>query len=293
MLVHASYLACDGDPRDPRLARVGAAVELLHSFALLHDDVMDGADTRRGRPSFHRSMEGEHRRRGWRGEPRRFGEGVAVLAGDLAHVYADSLLLGLSASVQEVWRDLRIEVTMGQVLDLDGTAAGNRDPRRASVVAEHKTGRYTVERPLHLGAALAERLEAAALHLTAYGRPLGTAFQYRDDLLGAIGDPQVIGKPVGDDLRDGKPTLLLALAHDAASPAEREVLARVGRPTLSDDDVIAIQEVLRRCGAVDSVERTILSLRDRAIESIRTAPLTAEGIERLIDLADTLVLRER
>jgi geranylgeranyl diphosphate synthase type I len=292
-LVHAGYEACGGRDDDPRVARVGAAVELLHAFALLHDDVMDGAARRRGRPSFHESRAADHRARRHRGEARRYGEGVAVLAGDLAHVYADSIMTSMPSSVRAVWTDLRIEVTMGQLLDLEAAATARHDRRRACVVAEHKTGRYTVERPLHLGAALAGRFDDVAGHLTAYGRPLGVAFQHRDDLLGAIGDPERTGKPVGDDLREGKPTLVMAIAHERATPTQRAVLQRVGDASLTADDVAEIQSVLRSCGAVDEVERTIARLRDQALEALARAPLTATGKQRLAGLANVLTDRER
>jgi geranylgeranyl diphosphate synthase, type I len=293
LLVHAAFISCDGYPDDPRVARVGAAVELLHAFALLHDDVMDGSDRRRGRASFHRSAADEHESRGGTGEARRYGEGMATLAGDLLHVYADGLMATMPLAVRRIWLDLRIEVMMGQHLDLEGTATSNRDPHRACLVAEHKTARYTVERPLHLGAALAGSFASVGPALSAYGEPLGVAFQHRDDLLGAFGDVEATGKPVGDDLREGKPTLLLALAWERASARQRTVLDRVGDADLSEHEVELIREVLVETGAVQTIERTIDELRDRSLAALEAASLRADGKQLLADLSRVLTERDR
>src|SRR5690606_37629025 len=139
-----------------------------------------------------------------------FGEGVAILIGDMAHVYADRLLPRTSVEVQDVWDELRIELNVGQYLDLLGTARADTDHVAARRIARYKSGKYTIERPLHVGAALAGRLGELQAPLSAYGDPLGEAFQLRDDLLGAFGDAAATGKPVGDDLREGKPTPLMA-----------------------------------------------------------------------------------
>src|SRR4051794_38154330 len=145
------------DPADARVRDAGSALELLHAFALIHDDVMDGSDRRRGAPSLHRTFEDHHHRRGLHGEARRFGEGLAVLAGDLAFVYADTLLDAAPPLARDVWHQLRVELTMGQWIDVVGAARRDRSPARARWVASYKSGRYTVERPLQLGAALAGR----------------------------------------------------------------------------------------------------------------------------------------
>ena len=231
------YQAAGGDPEDPQVIETGAALEMLQAFALVHDDVMDGSAMRRSARTAHLAYGDQHIEAVWRGDPRRFGEGVAILIGDLAHVYADQLLDGASRPVKAVWDELRIELNVGQYLDILGTARRDTDHDGARLIARYKSGKYTIERPLHLGAALAGRLDELQADLSAYGDPLGEAFQLRDDLLGAFGEEAATGKPVGDDLREGKPTPLLAVATENADAAQAAVLARdrPGRPVRRGD----------------------------------------------------------
>ena len=290
---HWAYVGAGGDPEDAAVVDAGAALELLHTFALVHDDIMDGSATRRGTDTIHVQFEAGHAMDGWRGEARRFGEGVAILVGDLAFVYADQLLAGAPPAAHEVFTELRIEVNVGQYLDLLGTARGRVNAGTARRISRFKSGKYTVERPLHLGAALAGRLEDLAESLSGYGLPLGEAFQLRDDLLGVFGDGDVTGKPVGEDLREGKPTLLYAMAAERASGADAAVLARYGAPDLDDDDVAELQDVLLNCGAVEAVETSIDRLVGEAVEALDAAPLAAHAREALVDLANFVAGRDR
>jgi geranylgeranyl diphosphate synthase type I len=223
----------------------------------------------------------------------RFGEGVAILVGDLALVYADVLLSGVPQPALDVFNELRIELNIGQYLDLAGTAQGRSDHETARRIACYKSGKYTVERPLHLGAALAGRFDELAGPLSAYGLPLGEAFQLRDDLLGAFGEPEVTGKPVGEDLREGKPTPLLAIAASRARGPEAELLARVGADDLSDEEVCALQALFVEVGARDETERLIEELVTGAIEAIDAAPLAAEARSALAELAQYVGRRDR
>lgn len=290
---HWSYVGAGGDAHDPLVVDVGAAFELLHAFALVHDDVMDGSDQRRGRPATHVTQAARHIREGWRGEPRRFGEGVAILVGDLAFVYADILMAGTPLSARQVYDELRVELNIGQYLDVLGTVRGRAKLTTARRINSYKSGKYTVERPLHVGAALAGRLDELAVPLSGYGLPLGEAFQLRDDLLGAFGDAAATGKPVGDDLREGKPTPLMAIAMERAGPAATDVLAQAGRPDLSENDVAALQEVLVSTGARDQVERSIARLTTEAVEAIKAAPLSEEAQVALSELAAYVAWRDR
>jgi geranylgeranyl diphosphate synthase type I len=293
--LHWAFVSAGGEARDPRVTDAGAAYELLHAFALLHDDVMDGSPTRRGRPTAHRAFTGRHQASGWAGEPRRFGEGVAILVGDLAFVYADRLVAGAPPAALAVWDELRIELNVGQYLDLFGTATRSRELAAAERISRYKSGKYTIERPLHLGALLAGPGCPAALlaSLGAYGRPLGQAFQLRDDVLGAFGDEALTGKPVGDDLREGKPTPLVALAAAAANSSQAAVLDRVGGADLDDDGVAAIQQVLVDTGALGEVEELIERLAGEALDALDAAEVPDDARKALAELAHHVAWRER
>jgi geranylgeranyl diphosphate synthase type I len=286
------FLGAGGDPTSSDVIDAGAAFEMLQAFALVHDDVMDGSSMRRGSRTAHLAFGDRHLATAWRGEARRFGEGVAILIGDLAHVYADQLLPRRNPAVQEVWDELRIELNIGQYLDLLGTARADTDHVSARRIARYKSGKYTIERPLHIGAALAGRLDDLGEVLSRYGDPLGEAFQLRDDLLGAFGDETSTGKPVGDDLCEGKPTPLLAVATAKADDAQAAVLARVGDPTLGADAIAAIQQVLTDTGAVDAIEASIAVLTTEALDAIQHADITDDAREALVALADFVAWRQ-
>jgi geranylgeranyl diphosphate synthase type I len=290
---HWAFVGAGGDPASRAVVDAGAALELLHAFALLHDDVMDGSRLRRGRTTVHVDFAARHGAAGWRGEARRFGEGVAILVGDLAFVYADLLMVGAPPAATGTFNELRVELNIGQALDLIGTAEARRDQPMARRIACYKSGKYTVERPLHLGAALAGRLDDLAEPLSAYGLPLGEAFQMRDDILGTFGDPAVTGKPVGEDLREGKPTPLLAIATARAGAAGRSLLDRVGSPDLGDEEVAAIQTLLVETGAREETERLVDQLAAEAVAALDKAALTADAHAALTELAVFVAHRDR
>ena len=290
---HWAYAGAGGDHADPFAVDAGAALELLHTFALVHDDVMDGSDRRRGRASIHREFIDCHALNAWHGEPRRFGEGVAILVGDLAFVYADMLMTNASPLARRVFDELRVELCVGQFLDLAGTATGSRDPAAARRIERYKSGKYTVERPLHLGAALADRLEELKAPLSAFGLPLGEAFQLRDDILGVFGDPARTGKPVGDDLREGKLTPLVAAAAARARGTDARMLARLGDGDLTDADIAALQTVLIETGARAETEATIERLVAEALDALVRLPVTADAKQALEELGMFAAWRDR
>jgi geranylgeranyl diphosphate synthase, type I len=289
---HWAFVGAGGDPADRMVVDAGAALELLHTFALIHDDIMDGSDTRRAMDTIHVRFEARHALDGWRGEGRRFGEGVAILAGDLAFVYADRMLAGAPRAALDVFTELRIEVNVGQYLDLVGTARGRVAEDAARRICRFKSGKYTIERPLHLGAALAGRMPELGRLLSAYGLPLGEAFQLRDDLLGVFGDSILTGKPVGEDLREGKPTVLYALAAEAVG-GPGTALDRYGADDLTDDDVSALQAILVDTGAVERLECRIDALVDNAVQALDQAPLLPEARAALDELALYVAGRDR
>lgn len=284
---HWGFAAAGGDPADEMVANAGAAFELMHAFALFHDDVMDDAASRRGNPTTHTVFAQHHRDGAWAGEARRFGEGVAILVGDLAFVYSDMLMAGAGREAWAIWNELRIELNVGQVLDIIGSVRNERSRHKAEQICRYKSGKYTIERPLHLGAVMAAPERAAQLlpALSAYGLPLGDAFQMRDDVMGAFGDAAVTGKPVGGDLREGKPTPLMARAVAAADVAQQQVLALVGRADLTDDDVARVQQAIIDSGALADLEATITRLTAEAVAAIERAPIEPGARDELIALA--------
>ena len=287
---HWGWLTGGGAPDGDGALDTGCALEILHAFALAHDDVMDGSDTRRGAPTVWRKFMQRHRDRGWLGEDRRFGEGAAVLVGDMAMVLADRTLGRVSPEARAVWDELRTELNMGQYLDMVGGARGSATADEARKIIEHKTARYTVVRPLQLGAAVAGRPDLAG-PLARHGRPVGLAFQLRDDVLGAFGDPDATGKPVGDDLREGKPTLLMALARAAATPSQLRVLDAVG--TEMDDETVAeVQQAIVDTGALTCLEQEIATLLDEALDALVALPEVPAAKDALAATARFVALRQ-
>ena len=296
-----SFVGSGGEAGDERIVDAGAALELLHTAALVHDDVIDGSARRHGDATVHLEQAAWHRARRFAGDPDRFGVGVAVLVGDLAIVYGDRLLAGVPTAAAAVYDEMRLEVNIGQYLDVLGAAdveglASEAGVARAERINRYKTAKYTVERPLHLGAALAapERFAELAPVLSDFGLPLGEAFQLKDDLLGVFGDPGVTGKPVGDDLREGKPTLLASLAASRATGCSAEFFrARFGAADLSDADVAGLQEIVEETGARAEVEKTISRLMEEATGALGRLPLTDDAIDALGQIAQFVAGRDR
>jgi geranylgeranyl diphosphate synthase type I len=268
----------------PRLLRACAALELLHAFALIHDDLMDRSDLRRGAPTLHRELAEQHRQHHWAGDPDAYGQAVAMLTGDFAFALAGRLVAALPARARAIWADVVEELTIGQFLDLAGTARQDRSAEIARTTAVLKSGRYTVTGPLRLGAALAGDGELPP-GLARYGDLVGEAFQLRDDLLGVFGDPRLTGKPVGEDLRAGKPTLLIASAAAMLPASRRPLLARVGSPELTEQDVAELTHALAVCGARDAIERRIAGNVAAACALVRQAAPPAGVREALCGLA--------
>ncbi len=281
------FVGAGGDPTDELVIDAGAALELLHAFALFHDDVMDGSLTRRGEPTTNAKFEARHGVEKLAGESRRFGDGVAILVGDLAYVYSDQLMRNASPQTWTIWNELRIELNFGQYLDMLGSAMNERRREKAERICRYKSGKYTIERPLHLGALLAAPTRNDLIPvLSTYGLPLGDAFQMRDDVLGAFGDTAITGKPVGDDLREGKPTPLMAIATARANAAQLKELQLVGNQDLSPEQIARVQEVIRETGALDELEAVITRLTDEAITAVGHVPFTQSVRDELITLAE-------
>jgi geranylgeranyl diphosphate synthase type I len=273
------------------LLRACAALELLHASALVHDDLMDASDTRRGRPATHRGFEAEHRGDGWRGDPEQYGAAAAILLGDLLLSWSEELLRRCGLPLERVAAAMglfdlcRTEVITGQFLDVSVQARGRADVDAAMTVLRYKSAKYSIERPLHIGAALAGADEEQLAELTAYGLPLGEAFQLRDDLLGVFGDAATTGKPAGDDLVEGKRTVLVALALDAAPEADARLLDGSLGTTLDDALLAELRRVIDDCGAHAQVEAVIEELVSVSLEALDRAAVSDEARVVLRELA--------
>ncbi len=306
-----AYAAVADDLRLPdAVVRAASSLDLLHVSALVHDDVMDASDHRRGVPAAHRQFEADHRAAGWRGDPAQFGRAGAILLGDLLLMWSVEMFRssGLAPAAldraQPYLEHARAEVTAGQYLDVLAQAhdphALTRTPeaRRGlsdliATVVTWKSASYTIRRPLHIGAAIAGASDAQLEALTAFGQPLGRAFQYRDDMLGIYGDAALTGKDSGEDLRVGKLTLIAAEAFGRASRAEAAELAELfGDPGLSLPQVERARQIIDTSGARDAVEQEIHREYDAALAALADADLTDAGRAGLARLARLAVRRD-
>lgn len=283
-------------PDATAMLRAASSLELIQACALMHDDLIDDSDTRRGSPTVHVTFAEKHRSERWNSSPRQFGTAAAVLLGDLSLAWADDMLhsSGLSgaalARALQPWQAMRTEVLAGQYLDVLGQARGDESPRAALRIDELKAASYTVERPLQFGAELGGADEATVAALSRFGADLGVAFQLRDDLLGVFGDPEVTGKPAGDDLREGKRTLLMAEAFQRARQHGDDESLGVLQSVLGDAEltpsrVQLARDVLDRLGAVRAVEDRISTLTEAAMSALTAVDLPATAAARLTELA--------
>lgn len=293
-MAYWGFLTAGGQPGTAAyddMIRVAAAVETLHLFALVHDDVMDESDSRRGLPSAHCEATAWHRNADAGGDPEVFGRNLAILLGDLAHTLADRLIDDLPKALRRIWYTLSIELMAGQRADLTGAAAVRRDRRHAERVALLKSGRYTITRPLQLGAAAASATPEITAALLACGDHLGYAFALRDDCLGVWGDPEVTGKPAGDDLHEAKATVLLSLARTRLTGRDAALLARVGTAELRREDVSALATAIREAGVADTIEGIIRAEFDAAMDCLAGHELPPDAVEGLRATAHDAVWR--
>ncbi|RCG28346.1 polyprenyl synthetase family protein [Sphaerisporangium album] len=290
-----------GGEDDPAIFTAAASLELLQASALIHDDVMDASDLRRGRPSAHRRFQALHERSGWRGSSTQFGEGAAVLLGSLLLVWSSEMwrTSGLPAealaAAEPVHDIMRTELMCGQYLDLLEQAHFENTFDSALRVALHKSGKYSVEQPLRLGLVLAARGQEPWIDrlCVEYGQKVGIAFQLRDDVLGVFGDPAQTGKPAGDDLREGKRTMLIARTLSEASERQAEDVRRLlGDPALDTDGVERLRRIIEDTGALAASEEMIKRYHDDALTSLERAPITAEARAALEELAAAATSRQ-
>lgn len=299
MFAWAGYLGATDNLATPvedptAVLRAVSALEFIQACALIHDDIIDASDTRRGLPTVHRRVEAHHRHHNWNGDPADFGTGVAILIGDLALSWAEDMIQtsGLSDAalrrLRAPWSAMKTEVICGQILDITVESSNNEDPAIAEKVNRFKTAAYTIARPLHIGAALADAPSDLISAYRAYGHDIGIAFQLRDDLLGVFGDPSITGKPAGDDLREGKRTVLYAEALKAAdhsNPAQAaELRAGIGA-TADPVELAHLANIIREVGADVVVEKRIAELTASGLAHLDGAALPDTVRTVLHDLA--------
>ncbi len=281
-----------GGPDEEAMIHAAASLELLQACALIHDDVLDGSDTRRGAPSVHRHLEAAHRSNHWSGAASDFGVAGAILLGDLCLSWADQMLFdsGLPAEAlirsKPIFDSTRTELMAGQYLDVVEQARADITPERALRVTRYKSAKYTIERPLHLGIALADGPLDLSAAMSRYGLPLGEAFQLRDDVLGVFGDPATTGKPAGDDLREGKQTYLIACAMQAATCAQQsELTASLGDPKLASADIDRLRGLIISTGALERTEERITHSTEAALAALEECELHNNARDVLQSLA--------
>lgn len=296
----------DGAHTDHPIFDLASTLEIFHAAALVHDDIMDNSDTRRGEPAAHRWFQRRHVDQDFAGDSAHYGASTALLVGDLLLAWADemldrSLINTASAEARALTRReyqrMRSEVTLGQYLDIHEEAAWRHTSEtsrfdRAMRVITYKSAKYSMEAPLRLGGSLASATPAQLDQLSAFGLPLGIAFQLRDDILGVFGDPEVTGKPSGDDLREGKRTVLIALAEQEMSPSASSVFADLlGDPDLSEDQIAVMQTTLHDTGAVEKVEKIISESVEKSLDALERASIATEAKAELARLAEAVTKR--
>ncbi|WP_031146645.1 polyprenyl synthetase family protein [Streptomyces erythrochromogenes] len=298
LLCVTGWQAADGRGIPEAVVRVAASLEMFHTFCLIHDDVMDDSGSRRGAPTVHRRLALHHGQGRGALAAERVGASCAILIGDLALAWSGELLhaAGLTPrqldAVLPLVDEMRSEVMYGQYLDVTAAGRPTTDVDQALRIARYKTAKYTVERPLHIGAALVGAPPAVYEALSAYALPVGEAFQLRDDLLGVFGTPEVTGKPVLDDLREGKHTVLAALALQRADRDQHRALhSLLGRPSLDEAEGAHLREILTATGARHEVENMIRTLRARALRALDTAPFPPTAIAHLRQLTGPALAR--
>ncbi len=289
---------------------IGASLEMFHAAALVHDDLLDQSDTRRGAPAVHKRFETLHQQRKYAGSKERFGVAGSVLVGDLmlgwsSEIFGQALLHSRNKTVEAACRDefslMRVEVMAGQYLDvLEENAANTRDIHEAVVRAEkvilYKTAKYSIEAPLRIGAAFAGADQSELGVFTQFGIPLGIAFQLRDDVLGVFGDPSVTGKPAGDDLREGKRTVLIGLTKESLAESSPSMVTTVEElltsRELTNEQIEFLQKVIKESGALDKTERMMAELGDRALETLDQAELEESAKQMLRALSLKVIHRD-
>ncbi|MFP3579498.1 polyprenyl synthetase family protein [Arthrobacter sp. fls2-241-R2A-200] len=303
LMCYWGWRGAGGSANDPSIVTAGCALELFQAAALIHDDIIDRSDTRRGGPSVHRLFGQLHEDSGWALDNERFGHAAAILTGDLCLSFSEQSFTeigqraGSGTSARAIFNVMRAEVMAGQYLDILEEVAGPVRQRagavdRAKSIIRYKSAKYSTEHPLAMGGALAGASPDLLAGYSEFSLPLGEAFQLRDDILGVFGDPETTGKPAGDDLREGKRTVLVGFALNRAPEEQAAYLDReLGNPDLGEDDIARIRSIIVDSGALDATETLIAELSDQAFEALGRLPLEELPLTALRALAEAAVSR--
>ncbi|MEU8247698.1 polyprenyl synthetase family protein [Nonomuraea sp. NPDC048916] len=294
-LCYWGWRGAGGDDCD-EIISAAAALELCHAGLLIHDDIMDGSELRRGQSTVHRSLSRLHQGPG----ADNFGQAGGILLGTLSLAWSDALLSSCGVepvrlrAAHHLFDAMRSEVISGQYLDMLAQLRSGATVREALTVIRYKTAKYTVERPLQIGGALAGAPPELLDSYSRFGLPLGEAFQLRDDVLGTFGSSAETGKSALDDLREGKHTVLFAHAVHRATPAQQSYLrAWHGHPELTEEQAAELRQIIRATGALSEVEDMIDDRVRVATDALALAPLAPEARSALTVLAVQLAHRDR
>lgn len=290
---------CIKDGNEKEVLEASISIELLQSFLLIHDDIMDEDELRRGKPSFWKTYEDIHKERFHSRDPRRFGNNVALLAGDLCFVYASCAIAStkfdpkLKAEAIKALNNMTENTAFGQILDAFSEEQNDVCEEDIMLVHSLKTSRYTIEGPLHMGAILAGAKEKDLKTFSDYGIPLGQAFQLQDDMLGMFGDEEKLGKPIGSDLKEGKRTLLICEALKRGSEEQKEkILSALGNRNITEEQIEEVRKIVVDTGAFDYSKKKAQELATKAKKVISNSKFKKEGKEFLLSLADYLINRD-
>ena len=301
LLCYWGWRGAGGTPDDAAIIQAGAALELFQAAALIHDDIIDRSDTRRGGPSVHRQFSTLHAESGWSLDAERFGQAAGILTGDLCLSLSEEMFARIGSGAQSraraVFNLMRAEVMAGQYLDILEEVSGPSKPHetavaRASSIILYKSAKYSSEHPVVLGGALAGAEQHLLAGYSDFALPLGQAFQLRDDVLGVFGDPVKTGKPAGDDLREGKRTVLVGMTIDAAGLEDRNFVdENLGRQDLSDDEVARMCAIMVESGALAGTEALITQFGEAAFGALARLPIGADVASALSALGKAAVSR--
>lgn len=295
--LYSGYVASGGKAHDAAVY-ASMSVEFLHTFALIHDDIIDRSDLRRGKPTSHKTFEKYHVMKKFPGSKEHFGLSSAILAGDLAYAFAEEILTSAPFPQERVRRaryyfdQMKFQVIAGEYLDVLGGYKKSLKEDDILNIIEYKTAKYTVERPLQIGAMLAGAEVDILETFTAYGIPLGQGFQLQDDIFGVFGDKKKIGKPTDSDIKEGKMTVLIAKAYEWSNKRQRRDLNSIlGNFEAKEADIDKVRLIIYETGAFDYATKLSHKLIEQARDAIAAAKLQKEGKEYLLSAANYLITR--